>query len=94
MTKSPKLHFLDAGLLAAMRDVSPDVVGKGKTSFGLILETFVFSELRKIASWSEQRCSFSHFPGQGQERGRYRIGEPAWRDRRRRSQVFSYGFRR
>ncbi len=44
-----------------MRDVSPDVVGKDKTSFGPILETFVFSELRKIASWSEQRCSFSHF---------------------------------
>jgi len=61
LTKSPKLHFLDAGLLAAMRDVSPDIVGKDKTSFGPILETFVFSELRKIASWSDQRCSFSHF---------------------------------
>ena len=61
LTKSPKLHFLDAGLLAAMRDVSPDVVAKNKTAFGPILETFVLSELRKIASWSEQRCSFSHF---------------------------------
>ena len=57
-TKSPKLHFLDAGLLAAMRDVSPDAVAK---AFGPVLETFVFSELRKIASWSEQRCSFAHF---------------------------------
>jgi predicted AAA+ superfamily ATPase len=61
LTKSPKLHFYDAGLLAAMRDVSPDVVQKDKTSFGAILETFVFSELRKIATWSEQRCTFSHF---------------------------------
>lgn len=61
LTKSPKLHFLDAGLLAALRDVSPDVLAKDKTSFGPILETFVFGELRKIASWSEQRCSFSHF---------------------------------
>lgn len=61
LTKSPKLHFLDAGLLASMRDVSPDVVAKDKTCFGSILETFVFSELRKIASWSEQRCSFTHF---------------------------------
>lgn len=61
LTKSPKLHFLDSGLLAAMRDVSPDVVAKNKTSFGPILETFVFGELRKIASWSEQRCSFAHF---------------------------------
>ncbi len=62
LTKSPKLHFLDAGgLLAAMRDVSPEVVRKDKTSFGAILETFVFGELRKIATWSEQNCSFSHF---------------------------------
>jgi len=61
LTKSPKLHFLDAGLLAAMRDVSPDLVRKNRTSFGSILETFVFSELRKIATWSEQSCSFSHF---------------------------------
>lgn len=61
LTKSPKLHFLDAGLLAAMRDMSPNAVEKDKSTFGPILETFVFSELRKIASWSDQRCSFSHF---------------------------------
>lgn len=61
LTKSPKLHFVDAGLLAALREISPDVVRKDKTSFGAILETFVFSELQKIATWSEQRCSFSHF---------------------------------
>ena len=61
LTKSPKLHFLDAGLLSAMRSVTPDTVKKDKTPFGSILETFVFSELRKIATWSEQRCTFSHF---------------------------------
>lgn len=61
LTKSPKLHFLDAGLLAALRGISPDTIHKNKTSFGAILETFVFSELQKIATWSEQRCSFSHF---------------------------------
>ncbi len=61
LTKTPKLHFLDAGLLAALRGISPDVVRKDKTSFGAVLETFVFSELQKIATWSEQRCSFSHY---------------------------------
>jgi predicted AAA+ superfamily ATPase len=61
LTKSPKLHFLDSGLLAALRDISPDVVRKDKTSFGAVLETFVFSELQKIATWSKQRCSFSHY---------------------------------
>ncbi len=61
LTKSPKLHFFDSGLLAALRGISPDVVRKNKTSFGPVLETFVFSELQKIAVWTEQRCSFSHF---------------------------------
>lgn len=61
LTKSPKLHFLDAGLLAAMRDLSPDHVAANKTAFGPVLETFVFSELRKIAGWSDQRCVFSHY---------------------------------
>ena len=61
LTRSPKLHFLDAGLLAAMRGITPDRIQKDKTRFGPILETFVFSELRKMASWSGQRCSFSHY---------------------------------
>lgn len=61
LIKSPKLHFLDSGLLAAMRDVSPDILRRDKTSFGPILETFVFSELQKIVTWSDQRCTFSHF---------------------------------
>ena len=61
LTRSPKLHFLDAGLLAAMRGITPDRIQKDKTRFGPILETFVFSELRKTASWSGQRCSFSHY---------------------------------
>lgn len=61
LTKSPKLHFFDSGLLAALRGISLDVVRKNKTSFGPVLETFVFSELQKIAVWTEQRCSFSHF---------------------------------
>ena len=61
LTKSPKLHFLDAGLLAAMREVTPETVRKDKTKFGPILETFVISELRKISSWSNRQCTFSHF---------------------------------
>lgn len=61
LTKSPKLHFLDAGLLAALRGISPETVHKNKMPFGAILETFVFSEVQKVATWSEQRCSFSHF---------------------------------
>ena len=65
LTKSPKLHFFDAGLLAAMQGASPDVVRKDKRAFNAILETFVFSELQKIATWSKQLCTFSHFQDKG-----------------------------
>lgn len=61
LAKSPKLHFLDSGLLSSLCKTTPDVLSMDKTPFGAILETFVFSELIQLASWSRQRCSFSHF---------------------------------
>ena len=61
LVKSPKLHFLDAGLLAALRGVTPERIARDRTAFGPILETFVFSELLKIAGWSGERFSFSHY---------------------------------
>jgi uncharacterized protein len=61
LTKTPKLHFLDAGLLAALRDLTPDRLRADRTPFGALLETFVFAELLKLASWAEGRFEFSHF---------------------------------
>lgn len=61
LTKTPKLHFLDAGLLAALRDLTPDRVKTDRTPFGALLETFVLAELQKLASWAEGRLEFSHF---------------------------------
>jgi predicted AAA+ superfamily ATPase len=61
LVKSPKLHFLDAGLLSALRGVTPERVARDRQLLGPILETFVFSELLKIAGWSGQRFNFSHY---------------------------------
>ena len=61
LAKSPKLHFLDAGLLAALRNLSPDRLRRDRTPFGPLLETFVFGELLKLAGWSHDRYTFSHF---------------------------------
>lgn len=60
-TKKPKLHFLDSGLLAALKRLTPERVIADRSNFGAILETFVFSELLKLAAWSDERFSFSHF---------------------------------
>ena len=61
LTKTPKLHFLDAGLLAALRDITPNRLRKDRAPFGPILETFVLDEILKLASWSHDRYEFSHF---------------------------------
>ena len=61
LTKTPKLHFLDAGLLAALRDLTPGRLQADRTPFGPLLETFVFAELLKLASWADGRFEFTHF---------------------------------
>lgn len=61
LTKTSKLHFLDSGLLAALRGVSPDRVRKDRSVFGPILETFVLAELLKMAGWGDERLDFSYF---------------------------------
>ncbi|MDE0524695.1 MAG: ATP-binding protein [Boseongicola sp.] len=61
LIKSPKLHFLDSGLLSALKGLTLERIAKDRTAFGAPLETFVAAEILKIASWSDERCSFSHF---------------------------------
>jgi uncharacterized protein len=53
MVKTPKLHFLDSGLLAALQGATAERLAADRTRFGALLETFVFAELLKQAGWSE-----------------------------------------
>ena len=61
LIKTPKLHFFDSGLLAALRDMSPQRLAADRGAFGSLLETFVVSEVLKMASWTGQRYSMSHY---------------------------------
>jgi uncharacterized protein len=61
LVKTPKLHFLDSGLLAALRNISPLRLADDRMPFGAILETFVLAELLKLASWHDERLEFFHF---------------------------------
>lgn len=61
LTKTPKLHFLDTGLLAALRGVTASQLEKDRTTYGPLLECFVVSEVLKLATWSERRLRISHF---------------------------------
>ena len=53
VVKTPKLQFVDSGLLAALLDLSADEVLADRTRFGRVLETFVFAELLKHTTSAE-----------------------------------------
>lgn len=61
LTKSPKLHFLDTGLLSTVLGLSAEAAIWNRSLFGPVLESFVYAELRKIAGWSDSAVSLSHF---------------------------------
>jgi predicted AAA+ superfamily ATPase len=67
LVKTPKLHFLDSGLLAALREDEEEALLQDRSRFGAVLESFVASELLKLASWSERRMSFSHYRTKDQD---------------------------
>ena len=53
VVKTPKLQFIDSGLLATLLDLTTEEIQQNRTRFGNVLETFVFSELLKHASTAE-----------------------------------------
>ncbi len=53
VVKTPKLQFIDSGLLATLVDLTPDLAGQNRSRFGNVLETFVYSELLKHTTNSE-----------------------------------------
>ncbi|CCW19662.1 ATPase [Sphingobium indicum BiD32] len=64
IVKTPKLHFLDSGLLATARGLSFDRIKADRTLFGSLLESFVFSEILKLMAASDQRLTPYHFRDQ------------------------------
>lgn len=61
LVKTPKLHFIDSGMLTAMRGYSAARMQADRHLFGPLLESFVFSELLKLSSWADERISLLHY---------------------------------
>ena len=61
LVKTPKLHLGDTGLAAALQGYDAPTLVKDRTTLGPLLETFVFQELRRQASWQEDPIAFHHF---------------------------------
>lgn len=47
VTKTPKLQFIDSGLLSTELNLTAEEIQKDRTRFGFVLESFVFGELLK-----------------------------------------------
>lgn len=61
LIKTPKLHFLDAGLQSTLTRLTPELVLTQRTRFGATLETWVHGELRKLLSLDREPWFLSHY---------------------------------
>ena len=61
LIKTPKLHLTDTGLACTLLGVNAADLIADRTLLGPLLETFVFQELRRQASWRDEQLTFFHF---------------------------------
>jgi predicted AAA+ superfamily ATPase len=57
VVKTPKVQFLDSGLLASLLQLDEDAVARDRVAFGHVLECHVYGELLRLASWARQPFS-------------------------------------
>lgn len=64
LLKTPKLQFLDSGLLSALVKFSDPM--RQRMLFGHLLESFVYAELRKQMSWADGEYALFYFRDKNQ----------------------------
>jgi predicted AAA+ superfamily ATPase len=61
LVKTPKLHVGDTGLACALLGLDAAALAEDRGVFGQLLETFVFQELSRQASWDDSEIRFHHY---------------------------------
>jgi predicted AAA+ superfamily ATPase len=61
LIKTPKLHLGDTGLAGAVLGIDVPQLIENRALFGQMLETFVYNELKRQASWQENELTFFHY---------------------------------
>lgn len=61
LIKTPKLHLGDTGLACALLGMDATALWADRSLLGQLLETFIYQELRRQASWEEEPVIFHHF---------------------------------
>jgi predicted AAA+ superfamily ATPase len=67
LVKTPKLHFIDSGLLAVTVGATEERIGKDRSILGPLLETYLFSEIMKQASWLDETCRLYYYRDKDQD---------------------------
>lgn len=61
LIKTPKLHLGDTGVACALLGLDVSALMQARSTFGQLLETFVYQELKRYASWHQTAITFYHF---------------------------------
>lgn len=61
LVKTPKLHFLDAGLQATLTRLTPQLAFRERARFGATLESWVYGELLKNLSVTPDAWFLAHY---------------------------------
>lgn len=61
MVKTPKLHINDTGVACSLLGMKSESLYADRMIYGQMLETFVYQELRREASWHEDEFKFYHY---------------------------------
>ena len=67
LVKTPKLHFIDSGLLAVTVGATEERVAKNRSILGSLLETFLFSEIMQQSSWLDETCTLHYYRDKDQD---------------------------
>jgi predicted AAA+ superfamily ATPase len=61
LIKTPKLHLGDTGVACALLGLDGEALYADRPTYGQMLETFVYQELRRQASFRDEDIRFHHF---------------------------------
>ncbi len=64
VAKTPKIHFFDPLMQAAVRDLRFHQLQADRTRFGPLLENFVYAEVLKLLAAADSHCRVYHFRDQ------------------------------
>ena len=75
--KTPKIQFIDSGLLSTLVDLNEVSAARDRSLFGRVLESYIYSELLKQATWAERDYTLHTYRDKDQVEVDFVIEDPA-----------------